>query len=112
MLAELRGPWAGTLTGVDPPIEVSMRLSGGKHGSMIRFRGQIRCSGTLVYLGRDGEIFRFHERITASASMTCGGRGAVRLRLHADGRLEYRWRAIGEAIPPARARLDRVVVAG
>lgn len=109
-LGSLRGPWAGTLAGADPAIEVSVRLSGGKRGSTIAFTGDLVCSGVLIYLGRTGEVFRFSEQIRESQSTSCGGLGIVRLRLRQDGRLAYHWQAVGADIPPARARLERVVL--
>jgi len=111
-LGSLRGPWAGTLTGEDPAIDVSVRLSGGKHGSTIAFAGDLVCSGVLIYLGRTGRAFRFSEQIRESRSENCGGRGIVRLRLRPDGRLAYHWQAVGADIPPARALLERVVLEG
>lgn len=111
-LGALRGPWAGSLTGADPAIDVSVRLSGGKHGSTISFTGGLVCSGVLIYLGRTGEMFRFSEQIRESETESCGGLGVVRLRLRADGRLAYQWRAVGADIPPARAVLERVVLEG
>jgi hypothetical protein len=111
-LESLRGPWAGTLTGADPAIDVSVRLSGGKRGSTIAFTGGLVCSGVLIYPGRTGGTFRFSEQIRASRSDSCGGLGIVRLRLRPDGRLAYRWQAVGADIPPARALLERVVLEG
>ncbi len=109
-LGALRGPWVGTLTGADPAIDVSVRLSGGKRGSRIAFTGGLVCSGVLIYLGRGGGTFRFSEQIRASQSAGCGGLGIVRLRLRPDGRLSYRWQAVGADIPPARALLERAVL--
>ena len=111
-LASLRGPWAGTLTGADPAIDVSIRLSGGKRGSTIAFSGGLVCSGVLIYLGRRDGAFRFSEQIRESPTDHCGGLGVVRLTPRADGRLDYHWRAVGADIDPARARLERVVLGG
>lgn len=111
-LQSLRGPWAGTLTGADPAIDVAVRLSGGKRGSTIAFTGGLVCSGVLIYLGRTGGELRFSEQIRASATDSCGGLGIVRLRVRGDGRLAYHWRAVGADIPPARALLGRVVLEG
>lgn len=111
-LPSLRGPWAGTLAGTDPAIDVAVRLSGGKRGSTIAFSGGLECSGVLIYLGRTDGAFRFSEQIRESKTDQCGGLGIVRLRLRADGRLGYRWRAVGVDIAPARALLERMVLEG
>lgn len=111
-LGSLRGPWAGTLTGADPEVGVSVRLSGGKRGSTIAFTGDLVCSGVLIYLGRTGETFRFSEQIRKSETDSCGGLGVVTLRVRSDGRLAYQWRAVGADIAPARALLERMVLEG
>ncbi len=109
-LAALRGPWAGTLDGASPVITVSIRLSGGKRGSKIAFTGGLECSGVLIYLGRRTRTFVFSEQIRRSATDSCGALGIVEMRLRLDGRLDYRWRAVGADIAPGRATLERVVL--
>jgi hypothetical protein len=111
-LGSLRGPWAGTLTGADPAIEISVRLSGGKRGSTIAFTGDIECSGVLIYLGRRGGSFRFSEQVRSSDLGGCTPLGLVRLRVRADGRLDYHWRAVGADVSPGRAVLERVLLEG
>ncbi len=108
-LADLRGPWGGSLDGVDRPTEMVVRVSGGSKGSTIAFTGGIDCSGALIYGGRRGERFTFTERITKSATDRCGGLGIVRLRLRADDTLLYRWEPLYGDFDPSYSVLQRLL---
>lgn len=111
-LADLRGPWGGTLQGIDRPTKMVVRVSGGSKGSTIAFTGGITCSGVLIYGGRSGDRFTFTERITKSATSRCGGLGVVRLRLRDDDTLLYRWEPLYGDFDPSYSALERLLLDG
>jgi hypothetical protein len=91
------GDWQGTLEqkGVKPfPIRVAIRSATDPERNLVRYGGEIGCSGTWGYLGADGPQVRFRERIDAGAGGKCKGTGTVTVSsVQGSGpdRLRYRF---------------------
>jgi len=88
------GDWQGTLDqkGIKPfPIRVAIRSATDPERNIVRYGGEIGCSGTWSYIGADGPQVRFRERIDAGAGGKCKGTGTVTVQPDKRGRLEYRF---------------------
>lgn len=89
----VQGQWRGTLEqkGVKPfPIAVAILSATDPKENVVRYGGEIGCSGTWTYLDAEGPQVRFRERIDSGAGGKCKGTGTVTVEPR-NGKLGYRF---------------------
>ena len=89
----VQGQWRGTLDqqGIKPfPINVAIVSATEPKRNVVRYGGEIDCSGTWTYLDAEGPQVRFRERIESGSGGKCKGTGTVTVEPR-DGRLDYRF---------------------
>ena len=95
---EILGDWEGQLrqTGVKPfGIRVTIASLEQPKRNVVRYGGEIACSGTWEFLGKHQTAFRFREVIDSGGGGKCKGTGTVTLTpFDADG-LDYEFRGGG-----------------
>jgi hypothetical protein len=94
------GQWTGTLEqkGVRPfPVTVRIASATDPQRNVVRYGGQIDCSGRWTYLGVQGTQVRFDERIDSGSGGDCKGTGTVTVEAVKGGapRLGYEFRGGG-----------------
>lgn len=97
--AAVAGDWSGMLSqaATEPfPIDVSVESEDDPERNVVRYGGEIACSGTWGYLGDEGAEILFREVIDRGRGGRCKGVGTVRLSPTADAdRLDYEFRGGG-----------------
>lgn len=94
------GSWQGTLRqrGTTPfSVRASIVSATDRKRNVVRYGGEIDCSGTWSYIGVDGPRVRFRELIDSGRGGNCKGEGTVTVRALAGEpeRLAYGFRGGG-----------------
>jgi hypothetical protein len=87
------GHWQGTLEqkGVKPfPITVAIVSATDSKRNVVRYGGEIGCSGTWTYLDADGAQVRFREHIDSASGGKCKGTGTVTVEAR-NAKLDFRF---------------------
>ena len=108
-LPNVEGAWTGEVVEDDRTYDLVLtidHLERGAAAGTTAYSGDLACTGTLTFEGVDRRVLSFREALDGSPG--CPGGGRVDVRLRSDGRLGWLWtRADGDAVPDARATLDR-----
>lgn len=96
---EVAGEWSGTLrqAATEPfPIEVTIESEDDERLNVVRYGGEIGCSGNWGFVGEAGSQLLFREVIDRGRGGRCKGVGTVRLTpTGAADRLDYEFRGGG-----------------